>query len=253
VDLAARVELVLASPKVRVRRAPSADPWPFEAPEPPDLAALYAVSDGLLLEDGTAILPRGELAQTTNWLKQEKSLEDWSDDLIVLGERNDLVLVRDLDREGARAGGGVLEAATDSLSAFKRGSLSLVGYLEARLDPAASQDAAPERRARDAAERRDKEALEAALEGPFYPGSDGELAHAALTLGALLTAAGRAEEAMKAFERSAGARARAAPRGGHSRAEAAAWRACAIAAEQAGDAALAELCSARAKAARAKG
>ena len=31
----------------------------------------------------------------------------------MIGERDDLVIVRDLDTAGARAGGGVLEAPTD--------------------------------------------------------------------------------------------------------------------------------------------
>lgn len=243
---------MLASPAVRIKRAPSAEPWPFEGPEPADLAALYAQSDGLELEDGTTILPRGDLERTTAWLKQEKSLDDWPADRIVVGERTDAVLVLDLDRGGERAGGGVLEAATDGLSAFKRAAMSVLGYLERRLDPRADSDAPPERRAREAVEKKDREALAAALEEPFYPGSERDFAHAALTLGALAAAVGDAEGALAAFERSVKARARAAPRGSGAREEAAAWRACSIAADQAGARALAEECSTRAAAAKAR-
>jgi hypothetical protein len=246
-----RAELVLSSPKVRLKRPPSADPWPFEGPEPPDLAALYARSDGLELEDGTTLLPRGDLARTTAWLKQEKSLEDWPDDLVVIGERTDGVLVLDPDRAGERAGGGLLEAATDGLSTFRRVSMSVVGYLEARLDPASGGDAPPEKLAREAAEKKDRSALEAALASPFYPGSERDFAHAALSLGALLAAGGEEAAALAAFERSVKARAAAAPRGSRAREEAAAWKACSITANQAGARGLAEECSRRAADARA--
>jgi len=252
VDFEARVEAVLASPAARIKRAPSADPWPFEAPEPPDLTALYARSDGLELEDGTTVLPRGDLARTTAWLKQDKSLDTWPDDLVVIGERTDGVLVLDLDRSGERAGGGLLEAATDSLSSFKRVSRSVVGYLEARLDPKSGSDAPPEEIARQAAGRKDREALAAALELPFYPGSERDFAHAALSLGALFAAEGEEASALAAFERSVKARAAAAPRGSGAREEAAAWRACSIAANQAGARSLAEECSKRAAAAKAR-
>jgi len=136
--LAARVAAILASPAVIVKRAPtpSAEPWPFDVPEPADLAALYAVTDGIELADGTVILRRAELAGTTAWLKQEKSLDDWAEGIFVLGERSDLVIARDLDPAGTRAGGGVLEAPTDGLSTFKRAAFGVVGYLEGRLSPA---------------------------------------------------------------------------------------------------------------------
>jgi hypothetical protein len=253
-DFDGRAELLLASPKVRLKRPPSADPWPF-GNEPPDLAAIYARSDGLELEDGTVILPRGDLERTTAWLKQEKSLEDWPDDLIVVGERTDGVLVLDLDRAGERAGGGLLEAATDGLSTFKRVSMSVVGYLEARVDPKNPKDtgdAPPEKLARDAADKKDRGALAAALEAPFYPGSERDFAHAALSLGALFAAEGDEASALAAFERSVKARAASAPRGSTAREEAAAWKACSITANQAGARPLAEECSKRAAAAKAR-
>jgi hypothetical protein len=255
-DFNGRAELLLASPKVRIKRPPSADPWPFgDAREPPDLAALYARSDGLELEDGTVILPRGDLERTTAWLKQEKSLEDWPDDLIVVGERTDGVLVLDLDRAGERAGGGLLEAATDGLSTFKRVSMSVVGYLEARVDPKNIKntgDAPPEKLAREAADKKDRGALAAALAAPFYPGSERDFAHAALSLGALFAAEGDEASALAAFERSVKARAASAPRGSAAREEAAAWKACSITANQAGARSLAEECSKRAAAAKAR-
>lgn len=252
-DFNGRAELLLASPKVRLKRPPSADPWPFgNAPEPPDLAAIYARSDGLELEDGTVILPRGDLERTTAWLKQEKSLEDWPHDLIVVGERTDGVLVLDLDRAGERAGGGLLEAATDGLSTFKRVSMSVVGYLEARVDPKNASDAPPEKLAREAADQKDRGALAAALAAPFYPGSERDFAHAALSLGALFAAEGDEASALAAFERSVKARAASAPRGSAAREEAAAWKACSITANQAGARPLAEECSKRAAAAKAR-
>lgn len=260
-DFHARAEWVLASPKVRIKRPPSADPWPFSvlasvfAPEPPDLAALYARSDGLELEDGTAILPRGDIERTTAWLKQDKALDDWPADLIVVGERTDGVLVLDLDRSGERAGGGLLEAATDGLSTFRRVSMSVLGYLEARIglaSPTSGGDAPPEKLAREAAERKDRMALEAALKSAFYPGSEREFAHAALSLGALFAADGDLVSALAAFERSVKARAASAPRGAGAREEAAAWKACSITASQAGARSLAEECSKRAAAAKAR-
>jgi hypothetical protein len=240
-DLAARVLALVASPAAAAatRRPPSADPWPFEAPEPPDLAALYAVTDGIELADGTVILRRAELARATAWLKQEKSLDDWPEDLVVVGERDDVVIVRDLDQAGARAGGGVLEAATDGLSTFKRAALGLVGYLEARLIPGGDAERAPEVLAREAAARKDAAGIEAAIARPFYPGAGRDLAHAALTLGALRAAEGDAEGALSAFARSVEARVAAARRGAEEMEARAGWRSCALAAEQAGAPALA--------------
>lgn len=253
-DFNERAGCLLESPKVRIKRAPSADPWPDQyAPEPPDLAALYARSDGLELEDGTTILPRGDLERTTAWLKQDKSLDDWPPDFIVVGERTDGVLVLDLDRSGERAGGGLLEAATDGLSIFRRVSMSVMGYLETRIDATHAGDALPEKLARQAAERRDAKSLAAALDAPFYPGSERDFAHAALTLGALFAAEGDEAQALAAFERSVKARAASAPRGSAAREEAAAWKACSITANQAGARPLADECAKRAAAAKSRG
>jgi hypothetical protein len=241
---AARIEALLAGEGVEARRGPSPDPWPLPAPEPPDLAALYAASDGLSLPDGTTILRRGEIASATAWLKLEYSL-DWPEDLVILGEREDLVILLDLDLDGARAGGGVLEAPTDGLSSFQRIALRTVGYLEHRAFGGAAE-IAPEIMARDAAARRDLEALRAALSLPMYPGSEGRVAHAELTLGTLLAAAGDAGAALAAFERSVAARVRGAPRGAGELTRGAGWRACAAAAWEAGTAAIAEACAERA-------
>jgi len=245
--LAARVAAILASPAVIVKRAPtpSAEPWPFDVPEPADLAALYAVTDGIELADGTVILRRAELAGTTAWLKQEKSLDDWAEGIFVLGERSDLVIARDLDPAGTRAGGGVLEAPTDGLSTFKRAAFGVVGYLEGRLSPAGDPSPSPEVAARDASARGDAAALAGAIARPFYPGADRDLAHAAQTLGALRSAAGDAEGAMEAFELSVAARLRSVRRGAEESEARAAWRACAVAAERAGATAISSACAAR--------
>jgi hypothetical protein len=72
-----------------------------------------------------------EAERATVWLKEEKSL-DWDADLTVIGERDDLVIVRDRDPLGVRAGGGVLEAPRDGLSSFRRVALGVIGYLEVR-------------------------------------------------------------------------------------------------------------------------
>jgi len=248
-DLAARVAAILASPAVVMKRAressAGAEPWPFDAPEPADLAALYAAADGIELSDGTVILRRAELAGTTAWLKQEKSLDDWAEGIFVLGERSDLVIALDLDLAGKRAGGGVLEAPTDGLSTFKRAALGVVGYLEARLSPAGDPYPSPEVAAREASARRDMAALAVAIARPFYPGAERELAHAALTLGALRAEAGDAEGAMEAFEMSVAARVRSVRRGAEESEARAAWRACAVAAERAGAAAISSACVSR--------
>jgi hypothetical protein len=211
--------------------------------EPPDLTALYAATDGLELADGTRILKRGEILEATAWLCAEKSLE-WGRDLWVIGERDDLVVVRDLDGAGARAGGGVVEAPTDGLSQLSREALDVIGYLEERLGLARAPRA-PERAARDAVARRDAASIAEAIARPFYPGASRELAHAALTLGALRAEGGDVEGAMAAFERAVEARVRAAPRGAEASEARTAWRACAVAAEKAGAPAVAESCRAR--------
>jgi len=227
---------------VVVRRPPS-----NEAPlpgEPADLRALYAVTDGLELADGTRILGRGEIAAATAWLTSERHLE-WGPDLWVIGERADLVIVRDLDAAGARAGGGVLEAPTDGLSSPERAALDLIGYLDERLGAAPPR--APERAARDAASRRDAEGLAQAIARRFYPGAERELWHAALTLGALRAGAGDVEGAMDAFTRAVDARVLGAPRGAGTSEARAAWRACAATADKAGAPELAARCRERSR------
>ena len=125
-----RLRALLALPAV-LTQAPPLAPDPAHDGDPGDLAAFYAACDGLTLVDGTTLLGRAEAARATAWLIEEKSLH-WSDELLLLGERDDLVIVRDADRQGTRAGGGVLEAPTDGLSSFKRVSLDLASYLELR-------------------------------------------------------------------------------------------------------------------------
>ncbi|WP_438019226.1 hypothetical protein WMF18_09220 [Sorangium sp. So ce315] len=245
-DLASRVAALLACAGVEARPASGgAGAWPHGLAEPPDVAALHAAADGLALPDGTLILPRGEVAQATAWLVEDRSL-DWPGDLLVVGEREDLVIVLDLDVEGARAGGGVLEVPTDGLASFQRVARTVVGYLERRLGVAEAEAASPEVRAREAAARRDLPALVGALAEPMYPGAERQTAHAALTLGALLSERGD-EAALDAFARSVEARVAAAPRGAAAPERLAAWRACEIAAREAGAEAIAAACAARAR------
>jgi len=238
-----RVRALAAHAGVTLQSPPPAAPAP--AGEPPDLTALYAVTDGLELADGTRILARAEIAGATAWLVGEKALE-WGPDLLVIGERDDLVLVRDLDAGGARAGGGVIEAATDGLSTLKRAALDVVGYLEERLGLPAEH--APERAAREAVTRRDGEAIARAVARGFYPGAERELSQANLTLGAIRVAAGDAAGAMEAFAQAAAARAASVPRGSEQGEARASWRACAITAERLGAPDVAEACRARASA-----
>jgi hypothetical protein len=216
------------------------------AGEPPDLGALYAVADGLELADGTRILARGEIASATEWLVGERSLS-WGPDLWVIGERDDLVLVRDLDAAGARAGGGVLEAPTDGLTTLRRAALDVLGYLEERLGHVSlPPELAPERAAREAVACRDAAGIAQAIARGFYPGAERDLAHAALSLGSLRAGAGDAEGAMEAFAASVHARVRGAPRGAEASEERAGWKTCAVAAEKAGAPAIAAACRAKA-------
>ena len=212
---------------------------------PWDLAALHAAADGIELADRTRILGREAGAKATAWLIEEKSL-DWDADLAVIGERDDVVIVHDRDRHGARAGGGVLEAPTDALSSFRRVALAALSYLEVRAGIEGDPVIAPERAAREAGERGDVTGLAAAIDRGFYPGAARELAHAALRLGALRAATGDEVGAMDAFTRSATARAAGVPRGAEPAELAAAWRAAAVVAEMAGSPAIALLCRARA-------
>src|SRR5262245_54035314 len=142
VPLLARATALLARPSV-VASWPPLGERGEALREPPDLAALYAVADGLELADGTRILGRDAAKGATAWLKQEKSL-DWDVDLMVIGERDDLVILRDIDSGAARAGGGVLEAPTDGLSSFRRVALSVIGYLEVRSGGGSDAEQAPE-------------------------------------------------------------------------------------------------------------
>ncbi len=212
---------------------------------PWDLAALHAVADGLELADRTRILGRELSVKATAWLIEEKSL-DWDADLLVLGERDDVVIVHDRDRSSKRAGGGVLEAPTDGLSSFRRVALDALSYLEHRAGLEGGAAITPERAAREAGERGDAEALAQAIDRGFYPGATRELAHAALRLGALRAAKGDHEGALAAFMRSAEARVAAVPRGAEAAERASAWRAAAVAAEKAGSPPIAEDCRARA-------
>lgn len=135
-----------------------------------DLASLYASADGLQLEDGTLILPREGVADATSWLKRERSLDDWAEDIIVIGERDDLIIARDVDLRGVRAGGGVVEAAADSLSSFKRAALTAIGYLEGRIRGGRDLDPHPEAAARAGVLVSDEVAIAEAIKRPFYPG-----------------------------------------------------------------------------------
>jgi hypothetical protein len=200
-----RVETIVASPRVAARGAPGQRAPGDRAPE--DLALLYTVADGLELDDGTRILAAAEVERATAWLVEEKSLH-WEDDLRVIGERDDLVLVLDRDARGARAGGGILEAATDGLEAFRRVALGVVEYLEVRLGLEPTPPIAPERAAREAIALRAPDPLEEAIERGFYPGADRDLAHAAMSLGAMRAASGDRLRALAAFERAAAAKAR---------------------------------------------
>jgi hypothetical protein len=175
---------------------------------------------------------------------EERSLA-WSEELFVIGERDDLVIVRDADVGARRAGGGVLEASTDALETFERAAMGIVGYLEGRagsIDPYP----APEVIARVAMDRGDADVLEAALAQPFYPGSERARAHAWLTLGAMRAGAGDAAAAVAAFERSVEARVGTVRRGAQAAERTSAWRACAAAAAEAGARAVAEACAGRA-------
>ena len=243
---AERATRLLASPRVKLARPARPDAvWPFAHPEPPDLSALYAVCDGLELVDGEHIVGRGELGDVTAWLVMEKGLS-WPSDLIVVGERRDIVIVLDLDVAGARAGGGVLEVGADDLGSFERVAGSVLGYLLVRAGAGGDIAPPPEIEARDAARVGDRLALERALGLPMYPGSDRGLAALFLELGALHAAAADSERALRAFERSVEARQRAVGRGGREAERVAAWTAAAHVARARGAEDIAVQCEARA-------
>jgi hypothetical protein len=220
--------------------------WPFAAPEPAELAALYARCDGLALDDGVRIFGRGELGDVTSWLVLEKGLS-WPDDLIVVGERRDVVIALDLDTRGARAGGGLLEVGTDDLGSFERVASGVLGYLSIRAGLGDDPEPPSEIAAKRAASAGDREALDRALARPMYPGSQRVVAALALELGALHAAAGDAIRMMHAFERSVEARLAAVGRGGREVERAAAWNAAAHVARSRGAESAALRCEERAR------
>ncbi len=105
-DSARRLRALLEASSITARQPPAVIDEAY-AQDPLDLSSFYALSGGVELRDGTKILGREEAARATAWLIDEKSLQ-WDRELLLLGERDDLVIVRDPDRRGARAGGGVL-------------------------------------------------------------------------------------------------------------------------------------------------
>jgi hypothetical protein len=241
-----RIDRLLASPRVRDRRPPRGVDWPFTHAEPGDLSALYAVLDGLSLDDGVRLFGRGELRDVTQWLVLEKGL-GWSDDLAVVGERRDVVIVLDVDVVGARAGGGVLEVGADDLGAFDRVASSVLAYLLVRAGAGEDDAPPPEVAARRAAKAQDRAALERELARPMYPGQERLFASLAIELGALHAAAGDDERALAAFGRSIEARARSVTRDAQRAERSAGWRAAALALRGRGAAALAEECDRRAQ------
>jgi hypothetical protein len=241
-----RVSQLFSSPRVVAHRPPRDVAWPVAQPEPADLAALYAMCDGLTLDDGFSLLGKGEIADVTRWLVLEKSL-GWPDDIVLVGERRDTVVALDFDVAGARAGGGVLEAASDDLEQFERVASSVLGYLLTRVGAGQDDEPPPEISARAAAVRGDAEELERELARPMYPGSGRLFARLALELGKLWARAEDVERAMAVFERSAEARAGMVGAGGSAAERASAWRAAAHASRSAGAEAIAALCDERAR------
>ena len=242
-----RATRLLASPRVKQVVPPRSDAtWPFAHPEPADLVALYAACDGVELDDGVRIFGRGELKDVTAWLVLEKGLS-WPDDLMVAGERRDIVIVLDLDVRDLRAGGGVLEVGADDLGSFERVASSVLDYLLIRTGAGEDMAAPAEIEARRAVRAGDRDALERALGRPMYPGSDRAVAALALELGSLHAAAGDAERTLRAFERSVAARQRAVGRGGRDVERVAAWNAAAHVARSRNAEAIALECDRRAR------
>jgi hypothetical protein len=241
-----RARLLLASPRVRERKPPRGAAWPIAHAEPADLGALYELCDGLALDDGARVFGRGELHDVTQWLVLEKALA-WPDDLVVVGERRDVVVVLDLDVAGARAGGGVLEIGADDLGAFDRVASSVLGYLLVHAGEGPEPNAPPEVAARRAARDEDREALERELARPMYPGQDRLFASLAVELGALAAQAGEVERALGAFARSVEARVRSVTRDAAPSERSAGWRAAAIASRARGAVAVADACESRAR------
>ncbi|MDI1477776.1 hypothetical protein [Polyangium sp. y55x31] len=243
-ETSGRAARICAAGAITKRRPPSPAAWDLAADPPEDLAALWAHAGGLELSDGTRLLGPEEVGPATKWLTEEKSL-GWDSDLLVIGERDDLVIVRDLDHAGIRAGGGVLEAPSDGLEAFRRVAWNVLGYLETRLGFEPAPRPTPEIAAQQAASQKDVAALTKVLAESFYPGSEAVAAHAALVLGEILAAAGDDVAAMRAFVRSVSFRVQGARRGAEALERAAGFRAAARVAESVGAKALAEACLTR--------
>jgi hypothetical protein len=240
-----RVEHLLGSARV-VEKKPHRDvAWAIPHAEPADLSALYLACDGVELDDKTRLFGRGELRDVTEWLVLEKGL-GWSDELVVVGERLDIVVVLDLDADGQRAGGGVLETSVDDLGLFERVALDVVGYLCERAGVPDDRVAPPEIAARRAAASSDAARLEHELARPMYPGSERLLASLSLELGTLWARAGQNARAMAAFERSVEARLASVGRGAREAERGAAWRAAAFASQSAGASDLVTECNSRA-------
>ena len=110
----------------------------------------------------------------------------------------------------------------------------MIGYLEDRLGIPGTAERAPERAAREAVARRRRGGAGEGDRARLLPRRGAQLAHAALSLGALRAGAGDAAGAMAAFEEAVAARVRAAPRGAEASETRAGWRTCAVAAEKAG-------------------
>ena len=229
-DLAHRVEQL---PWPESLRGATGSRWECGWPEPHDLACIWARADGITLSNGTRLLSRSEVAEATEWLKTEKALDDWPEDLVVIGERDDLVLIRDLDLQNVRAEGGVLEASTDALCTFRRVAMHAVAYIELQLGHDGSEGLSPEERAKIAIRDSNFTQLESILSVSFYPGSAGVYAHAAITMAAHFAAARADEAAMHWFARGVEARVQAAPAGRRERERQAAWRTCIAMAENA--------------------
>jgi hypothetical protein len=239
-----RVEALLSSPRVASRRPPRDVAWPLAQREPPDLAVLYAACDGLTLDDGSTLFGKGEIADVTRWLVLEKSV-GWAEDIAVIGERRDVVVAFDFDVAGTRAGGGVIEAASDDLEAFDRVATTVLGYLLVRVGAGSEDEPPPEIAARRAASRGDAALLERELARPMYPGSHRLFARLALDLGRLWAIAGDGARAMSAFERSVEAREKMVGAGGRAAERASGWRAAAHAARSGSAEAIAALCEER--------
>lgn len=240
-----RMRQILASAAVTGSRPPTMSEFGFEFEEPADLRAFYAATDGIDLADGTRILPRGELVGATSWLIDQKAL-DWPETLFVLGERGDMVILRDVDADNERAGGGILEAPHDGLSSFTRVGLSLPGWLTARAKLGPDPTPSPEATLGSATMNDDLRTLSAALERPHYPGSQHSVAHGALIIGLLRAKGGDLSGAMEALDWHARVRVSAVSRNVVGREALAAWRAAELESERAGLGELAAMCAGRA-------